>query len=102
MLRSLCAALSVGILTVTMFTATSHADDDKCTIALKGDNDVVKACKEGGIKRAKATMKAMQKAGKAKGMKVDCDNCHKDEANGNWTLTKNAEDDFKKLLATIK
>jgi hypothetical protein len=101
MLRSFCTALAAGLLAVTLFAATSQAGDNDCTIAKKGDNDVVKACKEGGIKKAKAVMKAMQKAAKEKGMKKDCDDCHKDEANGNWALNKNAEEDFKKMLALL-
>jgi hypothetical protein len=101
MLRLLSASLMAGLLTITVFSASTRAADDKCTIAVKGDNAVVKACTEagGGVKRAKSTMKAMQKRGKEKGLKFECDNCHKDESAGNWTLNKNAEDDFKKLLA---
>ena len=102
MSRFVSGALFAGMLSIGWLASTSHAADDKCTIATKGDNDVVKACKAGGIKRAKATMKQMQKAGKEKGMKVECDDCHKDEAAGNWTLNKDAEDKFKKLLAAQK
>jgi hypothetical protein len=98
MLRFFCGPLLTGLLTLTLFTATSRADD-KCTIATKDDNAVTKACKEGGIKSAKKVMKAMQKKGKDKGLKFECDDCHKDEAAGNWTLNKDAEEKFKKLLA---
>jgi hypothetical protein len=35
-------------------------------------------------------------------MKVECDDCHKDESAGNWTLNKDAEDKFKKLAALQK
>jgi redox-regulated HSP33 family molecular chaperone len=99
MLRLLSASLLAGLVTITLFSATSHADD-KCTIAVKGDSPVAKACKEAnGIKRAKATMKAMQKVGKDKGLKFECDDCHKDESAGNWSLNKDAEEKFKKLLA---
>jgi len=100
MFRFFCSALMAGML-FTGLAATSRADD-KCTIAVKGDNAVVTACKEGGIKKAKAKMKEMQKLGKAKGLKFECDNCHKDEAAGNWTLSKDAEDNFKKLAAVQK
>jgi hypothetical protein len=98
MLRLFSSSLLAGLLTITLFSGTGRADD-KCTIAIKGDNAVVKACKEGGIKRAKATMKAMQKLGKEKGQKFECDDCHKDESAGNWSLNKDAEEKFKKLLA---
>ena len=102
MLRLLSASLLAGLVTVTLFTATGRAADDKCTIATKGDSAVKKACDEGGIKRAKATMKAMQKLGKEKGLKFECDDCHKDESAGNWTLNKDAEEKFKKLAAVQK
>src|SRR5947207_14866299 len=102
MSRYFQGAMFAGLLSVTWLTATSRADDNKCTIATKGDNAVVKACKEGGIKKAKATMKSLQKAAKDKGMKVECDDCHKDESAGNWTLNKDAEDKFKKMLEVTK
>lgn len=101
MLRSLCTALSAGLLAATLFVATSHAGDNDCTIATKNKNDVVEACKKGGIKEAKKVMKKMQKDAKDKGVKYDCDDCHKDEANGNWTLNKDAEEKFKKMLAAL-
>jgi hypothetical protein len=101
MSRYLCGALFAGLLSLTWMTNNASADD-KCTIATKGDNPVVAACKEGGIKKAKAQMKNMQKAAKEKGMKVECDDCHKDESAGNWTLNKGAEDKFKKMLDLVK
>jgi hypothetical protein len=101
MSRFVSGALFAGLLSIG-WLATSHAADDKCTIATKGESEVAKACKAGGIKRAKATMKNMQKVGKEKGMKVECDDCHKDESAGNWTLNKDAEEKFKKLAALTK
>jgi hypothetical protein len=99
MFRLFCGSLLAGVLTLALAPATGRAADDKCTIAVKGDNPVVKACKEGGIKKAKSTMKAMQKVGKEKGLKYECDTCHKDESAGNWTLGKDAEAKFKELLS---
>lgn len=98
MLRLFSSSLLAGLLTLTLFSGSSRADG-KCTIAVKGDNAVVKACQEGGIKKAKAAMKAMQKVGKDKGQKFECDDCHKDGSGENWTLNKDAEEKFKKLLA---
>jgi hypothetical protein len=102
MLRLLSSSLMAGLVTLTLFAASGRADDNKCTIATKDGNPVAAACKEGGVKKAKAAMKAMQKAGKEKGLKFECDDCHKDESGGNWTLNKDAEDKFKKLLAVQK
>jgi hypothetical protein len=99
MLRFFCGSLLAGLLTITAYSATSRAADDKCTIATKPDNAVGKACQDGGIKKAKATMKAMQKKGKEGGLKFECDECHKDESAGNWTLKDGAEKKFKELLA---
>jgi len=48
MSRYVYGAMFAGLLSLTWLTASSRADDDnKCTIATKGDNAVVKACKEG-------------------------------------------------------
>jgi hypothetical protein len=103
MSRYFYGALFAGLLSLTFMTASSRAaDDNKCTIAVKGDNAVVKACKEGGIKKAKAAMKELQKSAKAKGMKAECDDCHKDESAGNWALKPDAEDKFKKMLDLTK
>ena len=99
MLRIFSGSLLAGLLTITLYTATSRAADDKCTIATKDDNAIVKACKEGGIKKAKSVMKAMQKKGKEGGLKYECDECHKDESAANWTLKDGAEKKFKELLA---
>jgi predicted lipid-binding transport protein (Tim44 family) len=103
MSRLLSAALAFALVSASYMTANAADDDkNKCTIATKEDNDVVKACKAGGIKRAKVAMKAMQKLAKDKGMKVECDDCHKDESNGDWTLTKDAQDKFKKMVALTR
>lgn len=102
MARVFTCAILVGCFALG-FAATGTAEDDKnkCTIAVKGENPIVAACKQGGIKRAKVAMKAMAKLAKDKGMKTECDDCHKDEANGDWTLTKDGEEKFKKMLALV-
>jgi hypothetical protein len=74
---------------------------DRCRLSREG-SPVARACKEGGIQRAKALMKLMQKQGKAAGLKFECDECHRDESAGSWTLKDGAEDKFKKLLAAIR
>lgn len=104
MSRLLIGSLFAGVLTVGLLAATaSRAEDDKnkCVIAVKGDNDVVKACKAGGLKRAKTVMKAMQNLAKKHGLKHECDDCHKDEASGDWTITKDGDEKFKKMLEVL-
>jgi RNA polymerase sigma factor (sigma-70 family) len=76
--------------------------DEKCHIAVKDDSPVTKACKEGGIKKAKSVMKAMQKVGKASGLKFECDDCHRDESAGNWSLREGAETRFRRLLQSVR
>ena len=84
-------------LTVALLTATVRAGDTgKCTIATKPDSPTGKACAQGGRAEAKKMMKEMVKVAKAKGQKFTCDGCHKDL--DNYELTKNGQDDFKKLV----
>ena len=92
-------ALLVTMISLAWVAPVAAAPSGKCTIAIKGDGPVAKACKEGGLKKANTVMKAMQKVGKEKGLKLDCDDCHKDIAADNFALTKNAQESFKKLLA---
>src|SRR5690242_14848360 len=75
-------------------------DEGKCTIAVKGDSPTAKACTKGGRAEAKKMMKEMVKQAKAAGQKFTCDGCHKDL--DNYELTKNANEDFKKLEAVAK
>ena len=93
----LCAALG---LTLAVATRATAADDNKCTVATKGDSPTAKACAHGGRKEATKVMKEMVKAAKAKGVKFTCDDCH-----GNmddYKLTGNASKDYEKLLAATK
>src|SRR5688500_5833434 len=98
MSRFLLRAQVIGMLSLAWLPGASAAPKGKCTIAIKGDSPVAKACKEGGLKKADVVMKAMVKKGKEKGVKFDCDHCHKQVADNNFTLSKTAQEDFKKLL----
>ena len=80
----------------------SRASDIKrCTIAQKGESPVAKACVEGGVDSAKATMKRMLgiARGKQKGRHWACDDCHLDEET--WKLTDEARQGFKELLTLV-
>jgi hypothetical protein len=79
---------------------SSFAQDGKCKVATTGDSPVAKACKDGGIKAAKATMKDMVKKAKAAGVKMDCDDCHKDDTS--YELTADGKDKFKKMMAAVE
>ena len=74
--------------------------DEPCRIA-KGSSPVAKACAEGGIARAKQVMKEMVKQGRAAGVKLECDECHKEPARYD-VLTVDARDKFKKLQQAIE
>jgi hypothetical protein len=102
MVRLLRGALFVAVVGgVSAVGAVASAADEpaKCTVATKGDSPVAKACTTGGIKEAKKVMKDMTKKAKANGVKFDCDDCHKDDAN--YALTDDAGDKFKKMVAAL-
>ena len=79
----------------------ARAGDDKgpCKIATKPGTPTAEACTKGGRAAATKLMKDMVKQAKGKGEKFTCDGCHKDL--DNYELTKNANDDYKKLEAVI-
>ncbi|HEY0711741.1 MAG TPA: hypothetical protein VGF45_03650 [Polyangia bacterium] len=91
------APLFAAAFAVVSFAPATADAADKCTIAVKGDNAVVKACEKGGIKEAKKVMKNMVKVAKDKGKKWDCDSCHKNEED--WKLNPDGEKLFKEMLA---
>ena len=99
MIRLAAVLFTATILTISTLAGRAVGDDGKCTIAIKGDSPTAKACTKGGRTEAKKMMKEMVKQAKAAGQKFTCDGCHKDL--DNYELTKNAQDDFKKLETVI-
>jgi hypothetical protein len=100
MVRKLITTLCLGAFAILATNAVKAAAND-CTLNKAGaDNPVIKACKAGGIKEAKKTMKAMVAAAKKKGKKFECDSCHKNEED--WKLTDDGEKKFQELLAASK
>jgi hypothetical protein len=98
MIRFTAKISAIGLLAATLFAGGARAGDEgKCTIATKPDTETGKACAKGGRPEAKKIMKEMVKKAKANGQKFTCDGCHKDL--DNYALTKNAQDDYKKLVA---
>jgi hypothetical protein len=98
MIRFAAKLSAAGLLAATLAVGVAHAGDaGKCTIATKPDTEIGKACAKGGRAQAKKEMKEMVKKAKANGQKFTCDGCHKDL--DDYALTKNAQDDYKKLLA---
>jgi hypothetical protein len=98
MIRFAAKISAAALLAATLFVGAARAGDDgKCTIATKPDTETGKACAKGGRAEAKKEMKEMVKKAKANGQKFTCDGCHKDL--DTYALTKNAQDDYKKLVA---
>jgi plastocyanin len=72
-----------------------------CDFLLGGDS-VTRACREGGVARAKGVMKTMVKLAKGAGVKFECDDCHADESAGKWRLRDGAAERWKRLLAAAR
>ena len=53
--------------------------DEACKLA-KGNSPMAKPCAEGGIKKAKEAMKNLVREARKSGVKLECDECHKDPA----------------------
>ena len=87
------------VLSLTLGGVARAGDKGPCKIATKGDSPTAKACSSGGRDAATKLMKDMVKQAKAKGQKFTCDGCHKDL--DNYELTKNANDDYKKLESVV-
>ena len=102
MIRFAALVFTATFLTISTFSgsAVGGGDEGKCTIATKGDSPTAKACAKGGRAEAKKVMKDMVKQAKTAGQKFTCDGCHKDL--DNYELTKNGQEDFKKLVAAQK
>ena len=104
-LRIFALPLFFALGLATFAFAASHkaraaTDDNKCTIATKGDSPTAKACAHGGRKEAVKVMKEMVKKAKAKGVKFTCDDCHANM--DDYKLTDNGTKDYDKLIAATK
>jgi len=97
-LATLTLSLALGS-AVLLHGGSAAAGDNKCTIAIKGNSLPAKACAKGGRKEAKLTMTKMVNAAKKNGVNYTCDSCHKDFTNGDFALTKDAVENYKKLQA---
>jgi hypothetical protein len=70
---------------------------EPCRVA-KGSSPIAAACAEGGLLRAKQSMRAMVKQARAAGGRFDCEDCHADTDHYD-KLAPDAERKFAKLLA---
>jgi hypothetical protein len=95
----------VGLLLVfAMDASPASAGGEPCKLATKGDSVVAKACREGGIPKAKAVMKDLVSRGKKKsGKDLGCKTCHDGIEDSRYDLLrKDARERFKELLATLQ
>jgi hypothetical protein len=90
------AAVALAGLIAPGLMVRAGDDIEKCTIATQGDSPVAKACQEGGIRLAKRKMKELVRAAREKGMVSECTDCH--DGIDAWTLTKGANDKFRRLI----
>jgi HAMP domain-containing protein len=74
--------------------------NEPCRRAIKGDSPVAQACREGGVRSAKATMKELVKEARGAGLKLACDDCHIDSTDFS-RLDADAPGKFRNLLATV-
>jgi hypothetical protein len=93
--------LAGGLIAICLVaTAATGAPDQPCKLA-KGESPVAKACAEGGIPRAKQVMKEMVRQGREAGVKLECDQCHK-EPGQYEILLSDAREKFKRLQQAIE
>jgi hypothetical protein len=88
--------LAIAGLVFLAMQQEGRAAAKKCVIATHGDSPVARACLEGGIDLAKRKMKELVSVARSRGVKFGCDDCHQEDGNA---LTRNAPEDFKKLIA---
>jgi hypothetical protein len=75
----------------------TYSGPDPCQLAIRDESPVARACRKGGLKAAKATMKDLVRRAKAGGYKVTCDDCH-ETLDDFGELNSDAREKFKKLL----
>lgn len=80
---------------------SEYSGPDPCKLAISGNSPVDRACSEGGLKAAKATMKDLVKKGKAVGVAFDCDDCHSDPEDYS-RVHADASEKFKRLIAAAR
>ena len=87
-----------------MDASPASAGGEPCKLATKGDSVVAKACREGGIPKAKAVMRELVSRGKKKsGKDLECKTCHDGIEDSRYDLLrKDARERFKELLATLQ
>ena len=97
--KSASAAALVFLSAFFISISLGNASAPPCRMA-KGDSPVAKACAEGGLPRAKESMRALVKQGRAAGAHFTCDDCHSDQDRYEQ-LAPEAKQNFARLLALL-
>ena len=99
--RSFLYTITACVAGTVLFAAglVRAAGDEPCRIA-KGDSPVARACAEGGVIRAKQSMRVLMKQARAGGARFTCDDCHTDGERYEQ-LSADARQNFAKLLAAV-
>lgn len=98
--RILVGGFALALLGLVTFSApSSRAAGQPCLIA-RGDSPVARACADGGVAKAKQTMRSMMKAARDAGTRFVCDDCHADTERFEQ-LTPQAKSKFARLLAAV-
>jgi hypothetical protein len=100
MIRRLFIATCLGLLVGYLLNAGAGNASQPCRIA-KGESPVARACAEGGVVRAKQSMRALIKQARAGGASYVCEDCHQDTERYEL-LQPDAKQRFAKLLAAIR
>jgi hypothetical protein len=100
MIQRLCFTLCLGVATGWLLQVGVGNAAQPCRIA-KGDSPVAKACAEGGVVRAKQSMRALVKQARDRGTSFMCEDCHQDVERYEL-LQPEAKAKFAKLLAATR
>jgi RNA polymerase sigma factor (sigma-70 family) len=76
------------------------AGTGRCGIAVEGSSPVALACQKEGLRGAKRAMKLMVAYSKARGVRLECDSCHRNDTD--WTLLEGARRRFESLPSRPK
>jgi len=88
--------LASGAAAALSLVVSAARADDACKLA-KAGSPMSKPCAEGGIKKAKEAMKNLVREGRKAGVKMECDECHKDPARYD-VLADDARSKLEKLM----
>jgi hypothetical protein len=100
MFRHLLFATCLSVVSAWLLWGGEGNASQPCRIA-RGESPVARACAEGGVVRAKQSMRALIKQAKASGTSFVCEDCHTDTERYEL-LQPEAKQKFARLLAATR